>query len=979
MDKIKTNWKPSIIVLLSVVFVLFLSSISIADECVSPVDCALECAGPTCQAVYGGVCLDLCFGAENILSCPEVCDIIVDEPEPEPEVPEDEIYSYDLISNAREWFACNASGQIDLLGDLDDSLNYVDEYDTFDPTYGYDEVNCLDYFNDNYWELVPEGVEHEFSTGEPAGYDPPEFVDCNLLETNEWCCYASASETNIGNCLSECFAGDENSFVSEYPNSDQQCEELGIGCDNPGAWWDVISGDFPKDVCGPWLACFGGLHSISPGLPCEDQGPSGSTQLCYGETPLCSGGTIINSSDTTADSVCCLGEAAECIAPIYEGDDCVLSGGVVCESASECFGQYDNGCCFGGDCIDIEITNSLDKEQSYICYSEQGNSKFAECCYEGKCDNEFKGKGYLFGRGVSLHTINNYDSFDTTEQSYKDYVTVKTASSDDDLDINIEGKFNNWENYEYFEFIFASNALFSFDELFVEYDDGTIESAGQVSDLLAIKDKNDFRWNYVILNLSTLTHVNSKEVSKITLTVKDGYSNVYAAFDNLILREEGDSDYYNSENYYCTGGFGTWIEDLDYSEDPAIALAAGYDEKRPHSYACNVQMAFDWTGNFCCGDDTRFNYGEFFNDDLAACFNGSFVPNDMTLANATNDYTIEGFNQHLLFYEGDFWVCGDNAYDRFDDYKYSYDGLEGSTNLINSENKVSFFENKGSWYCDPSGWLYLKDAKRLKIIAAKLLEMAGENDYSLHCGNTEDVMNLQEGYIPSEGFAQTDNFCVLETNGDVIIGTGVSKENMNQFLNINLKSFHPVYETDATTYTCDFDDADVFNATFFLRRCDQGNLNIWLNASYNPHFGILFFSLQKGEPLTGFLGFIVEVWENIVSFFENLFEGGTQSVEYVTVPKNATFGDFEELFIKQVGEKTIEAIREEKALVIKYKGFSDVTFLKDLTKEWFVEKGYEHYNITLSTISGNEQILGINGTTIDQFPWNYLTSNLKFE
>ena len=125
------------------------------------------------------------------------------------------------------------------------------------------------------------------------------------------------------------------------------------------------------------------------------------------------------------------------------------------------------------------------------------------------------------------------------------------------------------------------------------------------------------------------------------------------------------------------------------------------------------------------------------------------------------------------------------------------------------------------------------------------------------------------------------------------------------------------------------------------------------------------------------------MWKGLTSFFKNLFsESIDDESTSMSIPINVNQSSFEELYIKNSSNKLIRGSRDKDVIVVEYIGFNDVSFLKGLTSQWFNQskKDSDLFDVVLESI--NEiSILKINGTDnvlINNFPWEFLTSNLKF-
>ncbi|MBC8500266.1 MAG: hypothetical protein ISS25_04670 [Nanoarchaeota archaeon] len=864
--------------------------------------------------------------------------------------------SFDVISNRAQWFVCDASGNAPSpLGGLS-SDNYIPQYSTFPSKYDDGEVNCTETMNDWFGDSLPDGIESFVKCDHVSGVstyccDPP--IMLPLADIGENCnCYLDDDSTPINIC-------------EDYPEFCPQPEPTGTSGD------DVL-----KSFCGVTLDCLGASEGFNGADTCSNQGGELVNQA---EGEVCSNGILIYSTEqgqSEAQRQCCYGENAEVITfDINDPRTCADWGGVVCFDENDvCTGYQppDSNCCFGGVCRTLVSFDDVILNESFICSQEHGSGYFVECCYPGKCKNKYSGslKRFYVGRGNALHQVDVYDTY--VSGSWNDYVRIMRTDIDDDLEFG-GFKIKDWRDFDTLEFDFAYNVENLPTHLSFSDGSNTFLVAEHIRDL-SINSFGPKRWHHIIVDLTSISD-DLSSIEEIIIGVNEfvlgwlrqaGERAEYSV-DNIILRDLDDTSSNNSEIRYCAGGFGKWIADLDPISGVDMSDVSSYG---PYKFSCESQAAFDWTGSRCCGDDTRFNYGEFFNDSYHGCFNGTTVYTGWTLANSTNDYSNN--NKMMLFYDGAFQVCTDGAYTYFSSFNFSYDGDTQEDSLITLDNKVTLFESKGSWYCDPEGWKYLKDANKMRIIAATLKQIGSqEGDYSLHCGDANTIMNANVTDL--QDAVNIKDFCVLQTDESVLIGAPVDAANVNTFLREDLQYFHPF--RDEGDYTCDFAPDVIFNKTQFYQQCD--NVGDWLNASYNKPFGILLFNL-KDTGSGGVFGFLKDWWEAIVEFFKTLFRGEQSSGDYISIPEDYEKAAFEELYIKQVSDKKIYSVREQDTIVVVYENFdTDMTFLKELTELWF-EKNSDEFDITFN-VNGTTQTLAINGTIVNDFNWNYLTSNLKFD
>ncbi|MBU0472459.1 MAG: hypothetical protein KKF65_07560 [Nanoarchaeota archaeon] len=906
---------------------------------------------------------------------------------------------YDFISNGGEWFACDASGDADaMFGDLS-SDNYVDEYKTFRPKVNKEgQVACSDTLQDlPGWEGTSD-CNPDDNDGIACGVNPG-YPYCKTDSEGNPLSHLLFFENFQYSCGQFCF-NESGKPLKDWISSNQGvntgesvfCFLFPDICENNLFTNNLNSGSYEifKSECGKTLTCLGGLFRGS----CNDL----DGDFCKNDDEYCEGGVFVKSLDSEYKNFsCCYNPNGEASCKQLDDDLCVEKGGLLGDSSDfYCSGRTVNeNCCFEGkwqpylNAQDYFGTHFI-PESKFICYDSFSGSTFAECCGDSasckNIDSPLHGdaenlKYKYFGAGATFHTLNNYDVV------FGHSVVDKAIVSNKVIDVNPFALYisqRDWSGFDYFVFDIGYNDPANIGEVILS-DMQRNEEHYNILDYSKAAN-TAYRWHRVMIPLnlqqSTLNYSNIVW-PKIKVSATLDMGGVDMIIDNIHLYSDDNAEGEKSLNYYCSGDWGSWIGNLDGESDVGFNRSSTVAESGPYHSACEAQGPFDWTGLRCCGDDSWPNtYGEFYNDTRHGCYNGTTVYNDWMLANATNDKSF--YNNYLLFYEETFWICGDEAYNQhFKDVKQSFDGDISSISL--PVNISTYFESRGSWYCDPSeGWVYIKDANKMKIIASTLQDMAkDDSSYILHCGETSTVMNFEESpYGVTDNYVPTDKFCVLKRgDGSIILGTSVPKKNMTAFLNQNLQSFHPFDDEHEVVYTCNFDNSVVFDNESFFRTCE--NVGDWLNASYNPYFGIVIFGLQESTHSEGFFGFFVNMWKGLTSFFKNLFsESIDDESTSMSIPINVNQSSLEELYIKNSSNKLIRGSRDKDVIVVEYIGFNDVSFLKGLTSQWFNQskKDSDLFDVVLESI--NEiSILKINGTDnvlINNFPWEFLTSNLKF-
>ena len=161
----------------------------------------------------------------------------------------------------------------------------------------------------------------------------------------------------------------------------------------------------------------------------------------------------------------------------------------------------------------------------------------------------------------------------------------------------------------------------------------------------------------------------------------------------------------------------------------------GFDSSQA---ACNASFGPDsWIsveGGMCCGDDvnTRSGYGERFGGRSKGCYYGTVVHDNERIDNVTG----QPEDDELLYFDQNVSVCRN----QFTQVNESYNDSSSST--IHFNRNASWYEEQGSYYCQPDGWYDTDIAGSLITMASALHNITDDEPYSLVCGmSTSHVAN----------------------------------------------------------------------------------------------------------------------------------------------------------------------------------------------------------------------------------------------
>ncbi|MGV8086055.1 MAG: hypothetical protein ACP5N1_00335, partial [Candidatus Woesearchaeota archaeon] len=375
------------------------------------------------------------------------------------------------------------------------------------------------------------------------------------------------------------------------------------------------------------------------------------------------------------------------------------------------------------DSFDIDYLNFLENNfnfvsnDSFICFKENGtNNVISQCCYNNSCRNNDYSQGdarisvfdrRVLTRGSSIHTLENFDIFnDLTSAQILEQLKVYRFSNGqtDPIDIQSSVDIPDLQTFSSLEFDILSDT----DNLNIQLNDRELGDAYLFSNNGAKSGK----WHHIII---PITPSIGYTFTEITFSTSDT-ENRLIIIDNLILVANTmltlES---NTQNYYCTGGFGSWVDDLDPSDEDRVANT--FESLGPHHVACVGNPAYSWTGNYCCGDDTRITPAiakEYFNDTQGGCFAGSKVRNDSSVAYAkgyleSTNKSLDELDSYdyknLIFFNESFLGCQVPGNDINVD-KYYDTTTPSNINLIDYPQDYikSQCQVVGSYYCKDGAW-----------------------------------------------------------------------------------------------------------------------------------------------------------------------------------------------------------------------------------------------------------------------------------
>jgi len=621
-------------------------------------------------------------------------------------------YNVDIISNSKEWNYCNAWPNI--AEDQGLKGKAIDEGKSFDPVTQSNEIEC---------KVLMTTI-----------FSPTIFSDCSgPLSSKKNCCEApnnipvSYEIDELYSCTSECYGDKAGSYVNI--DCDPNDDILKYFCEDYSHIMPTGEDDqlYDKSLC------------LFDGGSCIDDPEYDDTESCqFNEGTTCEDeqfcvlGFYINTMKEGEKEKCCFSPENQEICKdkpsVLSEDRCIeLGGKVYDDSVQKCFGENvsipgsQNRCCFYElyseyDPSDLQLFDSFTPE-AYICYKEQKNNLLSECAYDvtGPTLKSFYPElgdrlavdlvsRRIYTQGSRLHSVKTYDEFvkGVSLDRVKKIMVRKSGSNRghtdiNDLDLSVE-------NFSFLEF----DILYPINKnpeviLNTQGTEGpTPHTLGNVKKFVTGSGAGR-RWQHVVIPLAEIKGLYDSIIFKDdSLSTSSTYS---ILLDSIVLVPSTQIDLSaNTKNYYCTGPYTSWIDNLDPT--PKIIQDNNPNTLGPYKYACEAQASFDWTGHYCCGDDSYY-YKEYFSDSEKGCFDGTKILNDWTVSYAYNvKETQNSFNdfeyKDILYYQNKFIGCQVPT-GKYNYLNVSYGEQTTTTKLVNTFANNQCAVN-GSYYCMDQAW-----------------------------------------------------------------------------------------------------------------------------------------------------------------------------------------------------------------------------------------------------------------------------------
>jgi len=629
----------------------------------------------------------------------------------------------DTISNSKDWYYCNATGDGTLKG------KQISEGSTFAPASGNNQVSCYDLVS-SYFSAYYSG-KYIFADGCP--------ISPNILPSGMTACCDGMTNLNavISNCNCKYLGADNRLHRLILPDTYDVPSTLGAS-----GGQTIL-----KELClFDTLSCLSDkTFNFDSKKTCEFNARSNDFNVssninvpCDLDNNVCIGGVVVNTSDSnsTANKLCCFGQSAKCT-PIGDVDTstseaCILENGKPFDVSSDyvCSGSSSipienapgQACCFGT--LSIPLQKHFFQSQSntsFMCFKQGDINLLSQCCYDSSCKNIIYNPGeagldFFKNRVTTLgsvqNTIVNFDELDENGGKILDYVRKFTFDFQDSP-IGIDGSYTgyriiNLSTFTYLEFDIA----YSSQGINVSLNDVNL---GLLSDYSNNGNESN-RWHHIVIPLKSFIDNNPNNVlfSSLQFTAPEDFPQGNLGFkvklilDNVLLSSDGNDLNTNSKNRYCTGGFEGWIDDLDPPDsayDVSSTFFNSWSNYGPYMLTCNSIGPYSWTGRYCCGDDTKLNnYGEYYNDTMFGCFGGTKLMNDWTVSYAKNMQYDSSYKYKDLLYYNDTFVGCQIPLGKYYDLNVGY-GESTQVALVNANNIItSQCMVVGHHYCMNNAW-----------------------------------------------------------------------------------------------------------------------------------------------------------------------------------------------------------------------------------------------------------------------------------
>jgi hypothetical protein len=369
-------------------------------------------------------------------------------------------------------------------------------------------------------------------------------------------------------------------------------------------------------------------------------------------------------------------------------------------------------------------------------------------------------------------------------------------------------------------------------------------------------------------SFNSISNLQFKYVGSSTLPV--------VAIVNRLHLFADETNLANSQTMYCSGQFREWVSNLDGPNGPIgfwnerSNINNLFEQYAPYKQICDLTPAHSWTGSACCGNNPEGS-GEFYVDVDGMCWNSTPVRNNNIVHEQVRAVDDSLLAKSLLYSNGKIYGCNVDE----TQLNFSMQFGEGVKDDDLKFNDVSLFENfdefesKFRFVCVPGeGWMEISQTNRMLLLAAHMLNLASENEFTLYCGNIENISNN----FNVEGLASrlTDRGCILRTqtsgtNYKTYLGVELTNLNTNivDYAELLSKEFLPF--SDNQDVVCDPQGEKLYASC-----SDLENVELYVSRSLN--LALLSDTVIRNEKLVEVTGFT-----RLMNWFRQLLNMGSPS------------------------------------------------------------------------------------------------------
>ena len=388
---------------------------------------------------------------------------------------------------------------------------------------------------------------------------------------------------------------------------------------------------------------------------------------------------------------------------------------------------------------------------SFICYAQDGNDIFSECCAEGICQNAPSKSPFIVDNsrlsllGKPLYTLYTGGDLFTTISSnnvLQDKVrrTVLTSCQFGFGPI-AENRPIDWQaisaDYIEIDFMFSNPDAV---ENFTITQDSVPAAKYKNIQKYSLNGWAPYRWHHLKFPL----HPSGDSDASVTLDLSNMNNILFSfsgggtscpaiatprpnvatvALDVVSLTSD------SQPKYYCSGPYKEWIRSLDPTQYEnmtggtfaQIAASGNTDYLsriyREYQKVCDANPSYGWTGSECCG----INSSQYWADsNYGGCWNSFFIgngdrANDTLNQQMASDGNSNAFLSRVLYdtdtvnlLNGKYYVCGYGSISSSAQRRVTFNADFGGTDKVPSSSSVIFANDcaiKENYFCNPDvGW-----------------------------------------------------------------------------------------------------------------------------------------------------------------------------------------------------------------------------------------------------------------------------------